>query len=376
MALTRVLLKAMLRDRATAGVLIALTVLLCLPVVIPLQVFGLNNPAFAEMQRMNFELSKQNAADEQGVPEELVALDKERFQAMSVAASASTAREKWAAFAEAEATLEKTAELGYSEWDADSEAYLRFYELAARLDDVGVATNSTELPALYYVSYALALVPFQLWLCVSAWTCWRVCKLLGPRSLLARAPVGSAGLYVSMLATCILASLLMLALPLVVPFALALLRNGLGSPLAPITYIANGKVIETTVATSICGWLGVITLQNCLAATVAAFAFRLTVKPAAGLAAYGIHLVLSLSQVVSQASGLPGFKCTPWPYSDPARAFGCFGSWPNMVVVKFELLQGSPSLLVLLIWFLTFLAVGLAVVFIRERRRRGSAELA
>ena len=376
MMLARVLLKALLRERATAGILIALTFLLCLPSIVPLQVFGLSNPAFAEMQKMNLELSRQNAAETQTVPEELAALDEERFRAMQAASATSSARDKWKAWAEADATLKRSAELGYSEWDADSEAYLRFYELAAGFDDVGTAANSTELPALHYASYTLSLVPFQVWLCISAWICWRVCKLMAPGSLLSRVPVREAGAHAAMLTTCILMSSLAFALPLALSFFPALLRNGLGSLLAPITFIANGEVIETSVAASLCGWAGMIVLQNCLVASLAAFVFGMTSNPAAALVAYVLHLVLSLSQVVSQASSLPGFKYVPWTYSDPARVFGCFGSWPNMVVAKFELFRGMPALLVALLWALALSVTGLVFAAVREGRESSHVDLA
>lgn len=133
------------------------------------------------------------------------------------------------------------------------EARVRLLQGIASSGDPVYFWRSTDVRALYYVSYVLANVPYFLVLLPVVAIALVCCRASSQGRLLAHVPLGFAARYYSTVFSLFITSLCSLLVACVPGFLVALLKNGLGDISYPVVYVSSGQIVETSMGSVAAG---------------------------------------------------------------------------------------------------------------------------
>lgn len=197
----------------------------------------------------------------------------------------------------------------------------------AALDDPGLYSNASDLPALYYLSFLLRLLPSVFFFLPAFVASLFAVRLTSVGSLHSRTPMTPLQRYII---PCVLAASLVLVVYAFAGgfvFVMTLLSNGLGDPAYPVVVCVGGEIVRHTVLSSVATSLVAIFLVSLFVSAVGAFCTgsdRLRML-ALGIAA--LVCVLPTTNFFHQmGEGLRnGFYSSPLALADYPSFSGSFG---------------------------------------------------
>lgn len=157
--------------------------------------------------------------------------------------------------------------------------------------------QTTQEPALYRLAATMHSVPALLLLAPIFVMSFVLLESVEASSLLRQFPLRFCGKIICFIAVSCIASTLLVALALLFPAAISLVRNGVGDPLYPVVFIQGNQLVETTVAKVAVGGLALYALNALCISSFAAAVFMLAHK---ALPAVFTAVLLSLLPMVPQ----------------------------------------------------------------------------
>lgn len=292
------------------------------PALIPTLVWG------DEMVRQNLASSLTLAEENEAsgayasAPQRLQDLARDELSEMRLARGATSRHDFWVHMYRSQLIQMEDANAGYLSADRLLlEADLAYFEGMSKLVEPREISDSTQMPATEFLSFALASTPGILWLLpavVIAYALQRSAR----RGRLIDARTRSRARR--LLSLCMVGLLLTFAV-LVVAWALVLapvmVRNGMGDPSYPVVLIRGGKVSVSTALRSGLGCVTLILLSNwflvLLSTVISELTGRLAAGPAVALVLCAVPLsdsyFLSASVHASVLGMLPATYLFPSP---------------------------------------------------------------
>lgn len=308
-------------------------------------------------------------------PEDLRESTTEELAALERMSSAADESETIRAYERYLELLQGDYDAGYinggQRWGAHEQAELSFYQALSSIDKSEVYASTTDEPALYRLSSALASVPGVAWALPAAVSAAEIAGLRRRGRALVQAPGGVRLLWAELLSAwlaAVLAGVLSWLPTLLVSGA----RAGFGDPRYPVVFVWAGQVVQTTVLETVARTFAFQAVGALLVVAVCEFVGRCL--PSLRLASFvaGVSLLLAsttatgLAATPAKASASP-FSLTPFPYlivSEIARYPESVFFSESIVVAGTTIEKGM--------WVLTLWSVAVVVALVVVIRRRTS----
>lgn len=153
-----------------------------------------------------------------------------------------------------------------------------FLTTLAKLDHPAAYMQTTQEPTLYRLAATMHSVPALLLLAPIFVMSFVLLESVEASSLLRQFPLRFCGKIICFIAVSCIASTLLVALALLFPAAISLVRNGVGDPLYPVVFIQGNQLVEATVAKVAVSGLALYALNALCISSFAAAVFMLAHK--------------------------------------------------------------------------------------------------
>lgn len=324
--------KALARDPLLWGACALLAVSALMPALVPSSTYGMADLRSEIEQRHTSLVQYLTDGSFDTAPDDMRALLQTRNDRMEEALSATDGRSFYkaaAALAQLDMEMIQKGYLSYDELTA--EADYRYSQALADYGKAAPAGNTSELTLFEGATVSVAHLPSVAWflpvfiLAARALTKSQEQHLFeapawptGRRTALVFAPL-AAGAVVSPLAA---------LAPALVLFGI---KNGIGGPGQPITYLVGQAIEATTTGAALGLMLLFIILSGLFLAALAVLLFRLTARPAVGVAGAALVAALPLFSGYFDAEGpfagiiafLPSTYCAPTSFIPDAGNVAC-----------------------------------------------------
>ena len=255
-------------------------------------------------------------------PEDLRESTTEELAALERMSSAADESETIRAYERYLELLQGDYDAGYinggQRWGAHEQAELSFYQALSSIDKPEVYASTTDEPALYRLSSALASVPGVAWALPAVVSAAEIAGLRRRGRALVQAPGGVRLLWAELLSAwlaAVLAGVLSWLPTLLVSGA----RAGFGDPRYPVVFVWAGQVVQTTVLETVTRTFALQAVGALLVVAVCELVGRCL--PSFRLASFvaGVSLLLAsttatgLAATPAKASASP-FALAPFPY--------------------------------------------------------------
>lgn len=327
--------KALLRDRVLWGTCGLLAVCALLPGIAAFPTYGI------DAQREELRQSYGNLADglDSGAfdtaPGELKGLLSAKRAALGTALEAGDTVDFYTMAAQVSELDLEGIRLGYvSSDEALAQAELEYSRGMARNGTIAKASNAAELDVLEGFTVAIASMPAPLWYCAALVLVARTLSLSRTGRLFEAPCLSAPGRCALFLAPVIACSTLCLAAFLAPGFVADALRNGMGNPNQPITYVVDGEVYVVSLGSSCANLIASLMLGAVFLACLALFLWRVTGSVPASLVGALVVTVLPLVPVYFDARG-PFATVVPFlpsTYLSPAAFLPCAGNPPYQLM--------------------------------------------
>lgn len=327
--------KALLRDRVLWGTCGLLAVCALLPGIAAFPTYGI------DAQREELRQSYGNLTDglDSGAfdtaPGELKDLLSAKRAALRMALEAGDTADFYTSAAQVSELDLEGIRLGYvSSDEALAQAELEYSRGMARNGTIAKASNAAELDALGGLTVAIASMPAPLWYCAALVLVARTLSLSRAGRLFEAPCLSAPGRCALFLAPVIACSALCLAAFLAPGFVADALRNGMGNPNRPITYVVDGEVYVVSLGSSCVNLIASLMLGAVFLACLALFLWRVSGSVPASLVGALVVTVLPLVPVYFDARG-PFAAVVPFlpsTYLCPAAFLPCAGNPPYQLM--------------------------------------------
>lgn len=249
-----------------------------------------------------------------------------------------------------------------------------FLTTFAKLDHPAAYMQTTQEPTLYRLAAAMHSVPVLLLLAPIFAVNFVLLKSVEASSLLRQFPLRFCDKIICFIAVSCMVSTLLVALALLFPAVISLVRNGVGDPLYPVVFIQGNLLVETTVAKVAVNGLALYALNALCISSFAAAVFMLARKAIpAVFAAVLLSLLPMVPQYFAETFPLRDLLwALPTTYFDVSAVVGfpsCLRYEDILPVAGANAMTGCIVLLACLALFTAF-AAGLAHA-VGDRVRRG-----
>ena len=327
--------KALLRYRVLWGACGLLAVCALLSGIAAFPTYGI------DAQREELRQSYGNLADGldsgafETAPNELKDLLSAKRDALGTALEAGDTADFYTSAAQVSELDLEGIRLGYvSSDEALAQAELEYSRGMAGNGAIAKASNAAELDALEGFTVAIASMPEPLWYCAALVLVARALSLSRAGRLFEAPCLSAPGRCALFLTPVIACSALCFVAFLAPGFVGNTLRNGMGNPDQPITYVVDGEVHVVSLGSSCANLIASLMFGTVFLACLALFFWRITGSVPASLAGVLVVTVLPLVPVYFEAQG-PFAAVVPFlpsTYLCPAAFLPCAGNPPYQLM--------------------------------------------